>query len=66
MGPTWPFLLTFESRVEGHSFCGIETFNGYMYFASLWVVNGPLGRGVIAYYHSLSIRIPKELGFGYP
>ena len=31
MGPTWPFLLMFESRVERHSFCGIETLNGYMY-----------------------------------
>ena len=34
MDPTWPFLLMFESQVERHSFCGIETFNGYMYFAS--------------------------------
>ena len=36
MGPTWPFLLMFESRVERHSFCGIET----------QIVNGPPGRGV--------------------
>ena len=28
MGPMWPFLLMFESRVERHSFCGIETLNG--------------------------------------
>ena len=27
MGPTWPFLLMFESRVERHSFYGIETLN---------------------------------------
>ena len=25
-------LLMFESRVERHSFCGIETLNGYMYY----------------------------------
>ena len=31
MDPTWPFLLMFESRVERHSFCGIETLNDYMY-----------------------------------
>ena len=24
MGPTWPFLLIFESRVERHSFCGLR------------------------------------------
>ena len=30
MGPTWSFLLIFESRVERHSFCGIETLNGHM------------------------------------
>ena len=29
MGPTWPFLLMFKSRVERHSFCVIETLNGY-------------------------------------
>ena len=46
MGPTWPFLHMLESRVERHSFCGIEALNGYMYSASLRVVNGPLGRGV--------------------
>ena len=34
MGPTWPFLLMFESRVEKHSFCDIETLNGYMYSES--------------------------------
>ena len=34
MGPTWPFLLMFKSQVERHSFCGIETLNGYMYSAS--------------------------------
>ena len=28
MGPMWPFLLMFESQVERHSFCGIETLNG--------------------------------------
>ena len=31
-GPMWPFLLMLESQVERHSFCGLETFNGYMYF----------------------------------
>ena len=31
----------FESQVERHSFCGIETLNDYMYSASRWVVNGP-------------------------
>ena len=45
MGPTWPVLLMFESRVERHSFYGIETLNGYMYFVSCRVVNGPLGFG---------------------
>ena len=25
MGPTWPFLLMFESRIERHSCCCIET-----------------------------------------
>ena len=34
MGPTWPFLLMFESQVERHSFCGIETLAGYMYSVS--------------------------------
>ena len=34
MGSMWPFLLMFESRVERHSFCGIETLNDYMFFAS--------------------------------
>ena len=34
MSPTWPFVHMFESRVKRHSFCGIETFNGYMYSAS--------------------------------
>ena len=31
MGPTWPFLLMFESQLERHSFFGIETLNDYMY-----------------------------------
>ena len=34
MGPTWPFLLMFESQGETHSFYGIEALNGYMYSAS--------------------------------
>ena len=34
MGLTWPFLLMFESRVERHSFYGIEALNDYMYSAS--------------------------------
>ena len=34
MGPTWPFLLMFESRVERHSFYGIETLNGHVYSVS--------------------------------
>ena len=34
MGLTLPFLLTFESRVERHSFCSIEILNDYMYSAS--------------------------------
>ena len=33
MGPTCLFLLMFESRVERHLFCDIETLNGYMYSA---------------------------------
>ena len=33
MGPTWPFLLMFESRVEKDSFFGIETLNDHMYSA---------------------------------
>ena len=31
IGPIGSFLLMFESLVERHSFCGIETLNGYMY-----------------------------------
>ena len=46
MGPTWPFLLMFESRVERHSFCGIETLNDYMYSTGWWIVNGTPGWGV--------------------
>ena len=34
MDPTWQFLVMVESRVERHSFCGIETLNGYMYSVS--------------------------------
>ena len=49
MDPTWPFLLMFESRVDRHSFCGIETLNGYMYSIGRQVVNGPPGRGVTIY-----------------
>ena len=45
MGRTWPFLLMFESRVERHSSCGIETLNGHMYSAGCRIVNGPLGLG---------------------
>ena len=33
-GPDVPFLLMFVSRVERHSFCGIEAVNGYMYSPS--------------------------------
>ena len=33
MGPMGPFLLIFESQLERHSFCGIETLNDYMYSA---------------------------------
>ena len=45
-----PFLLMFESRVKRHSFCGIETLNGYIYSAGSRVVNGPPGRGLIVIY----------------
>ena len=34
MGPTWPSLLMIESRVERHSFYGIETLNDFMCSAS--------------------------------
>ena len=47
MGPTWPFLLMFKSRVERHSFCGIETLNDYMYSSVDGLSTGPLGQGVI-------------------
>ena len=33
MGPIGPFLLMFVSRLERHSFCGIETLDDYMYSA---------------------------------
>ena len=33
MGPVGLFLLMFESRLERHSFCDIETLNDYMYSA---------------------------------
>ena len=45
MGPIWPFLLMFESRIERHSLCVIETLNGYMNSAGLQIVNGPLESG---------------------
>ena len=34
MSPMRPFVLMFESRVEGHLFCGIEALNNYIYSAS--------------------------------
>ena len=33
MGPMELFLLMFESRLERHSFYGIEALNDYMYSA---------------------------------
>ena len=33
-GPDVAILLMFKSQVERHSFCDIETLNGYMYYAS--------------------------------
>ena len=52
MGPTRPFLLIFESRVQRQSFCGIKTVNDYMYSASWQIVNGPPGLGLHTHTHT--------------
>ena len=45
MGPTWSFLLMFESRIERHSSYGIEILNGYMYSMGGRIINIPSGLG---------------------
>ena len=52
-------LLDFREKMSGHptftSFCGLT---GSQRTPGIW--------GVTAWYQSLGIRIPRELGFGYP
>ena len=58
MGPMWPFSLMFESRVERHSFCGIETLNDYI-FHKLTGCQWTLGSGCHKTFSILGARFSK-------
>ena len=55
-GPKWPFLLRYASRDTRR--IDFRQVDGQSTDPRFW--------GVTAWYQNLGIRIPRELGFGYP